>query len=119
MCTLRDSEALSLMENTVVLGISTDGVYSHRAFAEQHRIDFPLLSDSDGRVAEAYGVRTDEIDDHRGVARSAVFVVDPDRTVQYAWRSEATDDEPDLAAVEHAARCHGDECELPDGKSYL
>ena len=53
MCTLRDSEALSLLENTVVLGISTDGVYSHRAFAEKHRIDFPLLSDSDSRVAEA------------------------------------------------------------------
>lgn len=119
MCTLRDSETLSLLENTVVLGVSTDGVYSHRAFAEQHRIDFPLLSDSDGRVAEAYGVRADEIDDHRGVARSALFVVDPDRIVQYAWRSEETGDEPDLEAVKHAARCHGDECELPDGKSYL
>ena len=119
MCTLRDSEALSLLENTVVLGISTDSVYSHRAFAEQHRIDFPLLSDSDGRVAEAYGVRAEEIDDHRGVARSAVFVVDPDRIVQYAWRSEETADEPDLEAVEHAARCHSDKCELPDGKSYL
>ncbi|WP_144926495.1 redoxin domain-containing protein [Halorubrum salsamenti] len=119
MCTLRDSETLSLLENTVVLGISTDGVYSHRAFAAQHRIDFPLLSDSDGRVAEAYGVRADEIDDHRGVARSAVFVVAPDRTVQYAWRSEEPADEPELEAVEHAAQCHGDECELPDGKSYL
>ncbi len=53
------------------------------------------------------------------VTRSAMFVVDPDRTVQYAWRSEETADEPDLEAVEHAARCHGDECELPDGKSYL
>ena len=119
MCTLRDSETLSLLENTVVLGISTDSVYSHRAFAGKHRIDFPLLSDSDGRVAEAYGVRADEIDDHRNVARSAIFVVDPDRTVQYAWRSEETADEPDLEDVEHAARCHGDECELPDGKSYL
>lgn len=119
MCTLRDSEALSLPENTVVLGVSTDGVYSHRAFAENHRIDFPLLSDSDGRVAEAYGVRVDGLDDHCGVARSAVFVIDPDRTVQYAWRSEGTADEPDLTAVERAARCHGDECELPDGKSYL
>ncbi|VTT86385.1 Alkyl hydroperoxide reductase subunit C-like protein [Halorubrum sp. DM2] len=119
MCTLRDSETLSLLENTVVLGISTDGVYSHRAFAKKHRIDFPLLADSDGRAAEAYGVRVDEIEDHRGVARSAVFVIDPDRTVQYAWRSEEPDDEADLEAVERAARCHGDECALPDGKSYL
>ncbi len=119
MCTLRDSETLSLLENTVVLGISTDGAFSHRTFAEKHRIDFPLLSDSGGRVAEAYGVRADELDDHRGVARSAVFVIDPDREIQYAWRSEETADEPDLSAVERAAHCHGDECELPDGKSYL
>jgi len=72
----------------------------------------------DGRVAEAYGVRAEEMDDHRGVARSALFVVDPDRTVRYAWRSEEPADEPDLTAVERAARCHGDECDLPAGKSY-
>ncbi|MFC7115801.1 redoxin domain-containing protein [Natronoarchaeum sp. GCM10025703] len=66
MCTLRDSEALSLVENTVVLGISTDSVYCHREFADEQRIDFPLLSDSDGSVAEAYGVLADEFDDHRG-----------------------------------------------------
>lgn len=119
MCTLRDSEALSMVENTVVLGVSTDGVYSHRRFGEEYRIDFPLLSDSDGRVARSYGVLVDELEGHRDVARSAVFVVDPDRRVQYAWQSEEADDEPDLEAVEKATNCHGDECELPEEKSYL
>lgn len=119
MCTLRDSEALSLVEDTVVLGISIDSAYSHREFAKKHRIDYPLLSDSDGQVAEAYGVRAEEIDDHRGVAQSALFVIDPDRRIQYAWRSQTVDGEPDLSAVEHAAHCHGEECRLPDGKSYL
>jgi len=117
MCTLRDSEALSMVENTVVLGVSTDSVYSHRTFGAEHRIDFPLLSDSDGRVARAFGVLADEIEDHRDVARSAVFVVDPGRQVQYAWQSESPDDEPDLTAVERSTDCHGDECTLPDGKS--
>ncbi|MFC5278289.1 redoxin domain-containing protein [Halorubrum rubrum] len=70
MCTLRDSETLSLPENAVVLGISTDSVYSHRAVAEKHRIDFPIRSDGNDRVADAYGARADEMDDHRGVARS-------------------------------------------------
>jgi len=28
-----------------------------------------------------------------------VFVVDPDRQIQYAWQSETIEDEPDLAAV--------------------
>lgn len=119
MCTLRDSEALSLVENTVVLGISTDSVYCHREFADEQRIDFPLLSDSDGSVAEAYGVLADEFDDHRGVACSALFVVDPDRRIQYTWLSDDSEDDPDLAAVEKAAHCHGDECTVPDDKSYL
>ncbi|MEF8827403.1 MAG: peroxiredoxin [Haloarcula sp.] len=119
MCTLRDSESLSMVENTVVLGVSTDSVYSHRTFGEHHRIDFPLLSDSDGSVARAYGVLVDELDDHREVARSAVFVVDPSRQVQHAWRSESPDEQPDMTAVERATNCHGDECELPDDKSSL
>jgi len=119
MCLLRDAEGLSLAENTVILGLSTDSAYSHRAFADQHRIDFPLLSDSDGSVAESYGVRVGEIQDHQTVARSAMFVVDPERTVQYAWQSETADDMPELADVKKATDCHGDRCELPEGKSYI
>ncbi|MEF8785506.1 MAG: redoxin domain-containing protein [Haloarculaceae archaeon] len=119
MCTLRDSETLSMVENTVVLGVSTDSVYSHRSFGEEYRIDFPLLSDSDGTVAEAYGIQVDEIDNHREVARSAVFVIDPGRQIQYTWQSEADDDEPDLGAIERATNCHGDTCEIPEEKSYL
>jgi len=119
LCTLRDAESLSLVENTVVLGISTDSAHSHQKFSEEFRVDFPLLADNDGSVAEAYGVLVDEIEGHRNVARSALFVVDPDREVQYAWQSETPDGSPDLAAVEKATNCHGDHCELPDGKSYL
>lgn len=119
MCTLRDSEMLSMVENTVVLGISTDSVYSHRSFGEEYRIDFPLLSDSHGGVSDSYGVLVDEIDNHREVARSAVFVIDPGRQIQYAWQSESDDDEPDLKAIERATNCHGDRCEIPETKSYL
>jgi peroxiredoxin len=119
MCLLRDAEGLSLARNTVVMGISTDSAFSHRAFADAHRVDFPLLSDSDASVAEAYGVRVEEVHDHCEVARSALFVVDPDRQVQYTWRSEDPEDTPDLTDVNKAADCHGDRCDLPDGKSYL
>jgi len=119
LCVLRDAEALSLVENTVVLGISTDSVHSHRAFSREHRIGFPLLSDSDGRVADAYGVLVDELDGHREVARLSIFVIDPDRQIQHLWQSEATDDSPNFESVEKATTCHGDRCELPEEKSYL
>lgn len=119
MCLLRDAEGLSLTENTVILGISTDSAFSHRAFADQHRIDFPLLSDSDATVTHRYGVRVDEIEGHQDIAQSALFVVDPEKRIQYAWRSKSADDMPDLSDVKRAAACHGDRCELPDEKSYL
>jgi peroxiredoxin Q/BCP len=40
----------------VILGVSTDSVARHRAFAEKHAFPFILLSDEGGRLAEAFGV---------------------------------------------------------------
>ena len=39
-----------------VYGVSTDGVDSHRAFAENEGLSFDLLADPEGNVAEAFGV---------------------------------------------------------------
>jgi peroxiredoxin len=119
MCLLRDAEGLSFTKNTVIHGVSTDSAFAHRAFADQHRIDFPLLSDSDGTVTHQYGVCVGEIEGHQHVAQSALFVVDPEKQIQYAWRSESADDMPDLADVKKASACHGARYELPDEKSYL
>ncbi|WP_372912669.1 redoxin domain-containing protein [Salinigranum sp.] len=55
-CTLRDADWLTVLDDTVVVGVGADSVYAHRQFAREYNVDFPLLSDSDGRVAEAYGV---------------------------------------------------------------
>ena len=41
-----------------VYGVSVDDVDSHREFAEKHDIGFDLLADSDGEIADAYGVET-------------------------------------------------------------
>ena len=40
----------------VILGVSRDSVESHHKFKEKHALRFPLLSDVDGKVCEAYGV---------------------------------------------------------------
>jgi thioredoxin-dependent peroxiredoxin len=39
------------------VGISRDSVERQREFADKHGFDYPLLSDADGEVAEAFGVR--------------------------------------------------------------
>lgn len=55
-CSFRDHyEALTKL-GLVVLGISKDTVKSHEKFAKKYTLPFPLLSDVDTTVAQAYGV---------------------------------------------------------------
>jgi len=42
--------------NVVVLGVSTDDARSHLRFSEKYGLAFPLLSDTEHRTAESYGV---------------------------------------------------------------
>jgi peroxiredoxin Q/BCP len=54
-CSFRDVYDLILDEGAVVLGISKDSEDSHKKFIDRYRLPFYLLSDSDHKVAEAYG----------------------------------------------------------------
>lgn len=55
-CNFRDGyEDFSKM-GLVILGISKDGMKSHKKFAEKFSLPFPLLSDESTDVAQAYGV---------------------------------------------------------------
>ena len=57
-----------------VVGISTDGIFSHAAFAREIGVRFPLLADSrpKGAVARAYGVYLE----HKDVSNRSLFVID-------------------------------------------
>ncbi|WP_318567375.1 redoxin domain-containing protein [Salinigranum marinum] len=114
LCAVRDAGWLTLLDDTAVLGIGADSVHAHQRFAREYDVAFPLLSDTDGRVAEAYGVLEPEFEGHRRVPGMALFVVDPTSLVQFAWRGDIGDAGPEFAAVEQATRCRGDECELSD-----
>jgi peroxiredoxin len=65
----------------VLLGLSVDSVWCHRAFAEQRNLHFNLLADFEpkGEVARRYGA----YDDRNGCALRALFVVDRQGTI--AW----------------------------------
>jgi peroxiredoxin len=68
-----------------VLGLSVDGVWCHRAFANSRGIRFPLLADFEpkGAVAREYGVY--EADE--GTAERALFVIDRDGIVAWNYLS--------------------------------
>jgi len=65
--------------NTEVLGVSIDSRHSHRAFAEHLGLEFPLLSDFEKKVAQAYGVLREG-----GFAERALFVIDKQGVIRYA-----------------------------------
>ena len=71
--------------NAQVLGISVDGPWCHRAYAEHRKLRIPLLSDFEpkGAVARAYGA----YDDAGGVARRALFVIDGNGIVRWSYLS--------------------------------
>ncbi|MGI0149323.1 MAG: peroxiredoxin, partial [Thermoplasmata archaeon] len=52
----RDNLARVTSKGAVVLGVSRDDSTSHAKFRAKYHLNFPLLSDDDGRVTEAYGV---------------------------------------------------------------
>jgi thioredoxin-dependent peroxiredoxin len=55
-CSFRDHHPAIAAKEAEVLGVSVDGVESHRKWAQQLGLNFPLLSDSDGAVSKLYGV---------------------------------------------------------------
>jgi thioredoxin-dependent peroxiredoxin len=56
-CSFRDSYEAFTDLGAEVIGISSDSESSHRDFAQQHKLPFILLSDVDGSVRKAYGVK--------------------------------------------------------------
>ena len=83
--------------NTQVLGISVDSRHSHKAFAEHLGLEFPLLSDFDKKVCQAYGVLRED-----GTASRALFVIDRQGVIRYAHVhpiGEVPDNQPVLDAL--------------------
>jgi peroxiredoxin Q/BCP len=68
------------------VGISMDDVLTMEAFAESELLDFPLLADRDGSVAEAYGVRRRFITP----VKRATFVIDTHQQVVEVIQSETS-----------------------------
>jgi peroxiredoxin Q/BCP len=60
-----------------VYGVSLDSPESHREFREKYNLNFPLLTDEDGRAAEALGV----LRDNGAVANRVTFLLAPDGNI--------------------------------------
>jgi peroxiredoxin len=68
-----------------VLGISVDGVWCHKAFAEARHLKFPLLADFEpkGAVSRSYGAYRAR----DGFSERALFLVDRDGVIRWSYLS--------------------------------
>lgn len=78
-CNMRDHAADFAAHKVVVLGVSADNQASHHKFATKFNLNFPLLSDPDKSVIQAYGVWVEKSmfgKKYLGIDRQT-FLIDP------------------------------------------
>ncbi len=106
MCTFRDSMAKFNELRAQVIGISIDSPFAQKAFADQNKLNFTLLSDFSRQAVRAYDVEDRNFVNGLlpGVAKRSVFVLDKDGRVAYKWVTDTPTVEPNYAEVEAAVR---------------
>ena len=82
-CAFRDSHEVFTDAGAEVIGISSDSVGKHAAFAGKHKLPFTLLSDQGGQVRKSYGVPA-----VLGLLPGRVtYVIDRQGTVRHVFNS--------------------------------
>ena len=56
-CSFRDGFEDFATNNVEIVGVSFDSADSHLKFIAQYKLKFTLIADTDGKIADAYGVR--------------------------------------------------------------
>lgn len=90
-CSLRDSFADLSQEGLQVIGVSEDTVDSQKKFKDEQKLPFTLVADSDGKVADGFGVPVTV-----GRAKRQSFIV---KEGKIAWVS------PQAKTTKHARKC--------------
>jgi peroxiredoxin len=104
LCTFRDSLAALDDIGAAVLAVSVDAPFANAAFANKNNLNFPVLSDYTRDATRAYGVAIDNFAGMPGYTASnrAVFVINADGVITYAWVGPNPGVEPDYEEVKRA-----------------
>ena len=94
-CEFRDNIFAYKNLNAQILGVSLDDLESHKAFAEEYGLPFPLLADIEGLAATSYGVKTRMFG--MTVAKRQTFIIGPGGVI--AKHYEKVDPEEHSAQV--------------------
>lgn len=96
-CGFRDEYAAFREAGAEVLGVSVDGVKSHRKFSDKFELPFPLVADPEKKIVQEYGVWGEKRfmgRKYQGTHR-VTFLIGPDGRIAKIW--------PAVKPVGHAA----------------
>jgi peroxiredoxin len=99
LCTFRDDLARFNNAKARVFGISVDTFFALKAFQDQQKLTFPLLSDFNKEVIRQYGAFNEDMIGLKGIAKRAVFVIDKDGVVRHRQVLDDARNEPDYQQV--------------------
>ena len=104
VCAFRDSLSQFNSLNAQVIGISVDPVGALKAFSDQNKLGFPLLTDFNRQVVKQYDI---EFPNQGGIegytaANRAVFALDKNGVVRYKWLAPTLGTEPNYDEVKQA-----------------
>jgi len=99
LCTFRDNIAKLNSAKAKVYGISVDTFFSLKAFQDQQKLNFPLLSDFNKQVIRDYGAFNDDMIGLKGIAKRSVFVIDKDGVIRHREVLDDARNEPNYQKV--------------------
>src|SRR5438445_5646121 len=85
-CGFRDRIA-DLKDNVEVIGVSFDSPESHQKFISKYNLNFPLLADTDGKIAAAYGAKMAALN----LARRVSFLIGLDGKIAHVTDTMSAD----------------------------
>jgi peroxiredoxin len=99
MCKFRDSIGELNKANAKVLGVSVDTFFANKAWSDQQKLNFPLLSDFNKDVIRKYDVVNPDMIGLKDIAKRAVFVIDKTGVVRHREVLEDARNEPDYGKI--------------------
>ena len=98
-CHFRDTMSNFRNVDATVLGISTDTFFALKAWDDQQKLGFPLLSDYNKEAIRSYGVVNPDMIGLKEIAKRAVFVIDKGGIVRYREVLDDARNEPDYGKL--------------------
>lgn len=101
LCSVRDNLGIYSQLEAKPLGISVDSLYTLKKYKEEQLLNFPLLSDFNKDVSEAYGSLYENFGfGMKGVSKRSAFLIDKNGIVQYAEVLENAGLQPNFEAIQ-------------------